>query len=124
MARASTTCDAFGAIGEPRRREILEILARRGERVVGELVEELGIAQPSVSKHLAVLRDVGLVSAARRGRERVYRLEPKELRAVYHWAREFERLWEHQLDRIKQRAEAQAALKEASERAARRTDER
>lgn len=107
MARAATTLDVFNAIAEPRRREILETLGR-GERGVGELVEVLGLAQPSVSKHLAVLRAVGLVAVSRRGRERVYRVEAGGLKAVHHWVRQFERMWEHQLDRIAQRAEARA----------------
>lgn len=112
MARAATTLDVFNAIAEPRRREILESLGR-GERVVGELVEELGLAQPSVSKHLAVLRAVGLVAVSRRGRERVYRVEAGGIRAVHRWARQFEKLWDHQIDRIRKRAEAAAGARAA-----------
>ncbi len=107
IARAATTHDVFNAIAEVRRRNILAVLAR-GERVVGEIVSELGIPQPSVSKHLGVLREVGLVAVARRGRERVYRVEAEGLRAVHEWTSEFERLWDHQIHRITQRAEARA----------------
>lgn len=107
MPRSPADIDALAALGEPRRREIVELLVS-GERAVGSIVESMGIAQPSVSKHLAVLRSAGIVSMARRGRERVYRLEPLALRAVHDWTRTFEHLWSHQADRIKQRAEAGA----------------
>jgi DNA-binding transcriptional ArsR family regulator len=103
--------DVFNAIAEPRRREILQVLARRGPREVGELVIELGVPQPQVSKHLAVLRRVGLVAVKRRGRFREYRVNAQELRTVHDWTRMFEKFWTHQLDRIKQRAE-QAEKKE------------
>ena len=103
--------DVFSAIAEPRRREILQVLARRGPREVGELVIELGVPQPLVSKHLAVLRRVGLVAVKRRGRFREYRVNAQELRTVHDWTRMFEKFWTHQLDRIKQRAE-QAEKKE------------
>jgi DNA-binding transcriptional ArsR family regulator len=110
VPRASTTSDAFNAIAEPRRREIVAVLARSQgrERPVGELVFELGLPQPAVSKHLAVLRTVGIVSMAKRGRERVYRLEPEGLKPVHDWIKAYERLWTNQLDRIKQRAERNA----------------
>lgn len=106
MARSATTTDAFSAIAEPRRREILGTLARVGtECDVTWLVEELGWPQPQVSKHLAVLRQVGLVSVVRKGRRRVYSLNADELRPVFDWVKQYEKFWEHQLDRIKARAE-------------------
>ena len=92
MARAATTTDAFNAVAEPRRREILDALAA-GERSVGDLVEQLGVAQPVVSKHLRVLREVGLVRARDEGRQRFYRLDAAPLRAVYDWVKDYERLW-------------------------------
>jgi DNA-binding transcriptional ArsR family regulator len=102
--------DVFSAIAEPRRREILQLLSRQ-PREVGELVVALGVPQPQVSKHLAVLRRVGLVAVRRRGRFREYRVNAQELRTVHDWTRMFEKFWTHQLDRIKQRAE-QAEKKE------------
>lgn len=105
MARAATTTDVFNAIAEPRRREIITILARTGETPVGDLVHLLKLPQPAVSKHLAVLREVGLVAAVRRGRNRMYRLNPEELRPVHDWVTRFERFWMHHTDRIKERAE-------------------
>jgi DNA-binding transcriptional ArsR family regulator len=104
MARAPATADVFNAIAEPRRREILIALVS-DERDVTALVEALGWPQPQISKHLGVLRQVGLVSVERKGRHRVYSVNGQELRAVYDWVKTFEKLWEHQLDRIKQRAE-------------------
>ena len=92
MARAATTTDAFNAVAELRRREILDVLAR-GERSVTDLVEQLGMAQPVVSKHLRVLREVGLVQVRDEGRQRIYRLEPAPLREVYEWVKDYERLW-------------------------------
>jgi DNA-binding transcriptional ArsR family regulator len=108
MTRAATTTDVFNAIAEPRRRQIVEILARRGAMAVGALVLALGLPQPAVSKHLGVLRQVNVVSADKNGRQRVYRLNARELKSVYDWAKSFEHFWSHQLDRIKQRAEAKA----------------
>ena len=105
MPRAATTTDVFNAIAEPRRREIIELLACRGRLAVGAVVAAIGLAQPAVSKHLAVLHEVGLVSQTREGRQRLYQLEAGELKRVYEWASKFERLWTHQLDRIKGRAE-------------------
>src|ERR1700761_4316286 len=106
MARSPTTADAFTAIAEPRRREILGALANHeGEHDVTWLVAELGWPQPQVSKHLGVLRKVGLVSVARRGKRRIYRLNGQGLRPVYEWVKTYERFWEHQLRRIKDRAE-------------------
>ena len=105
MPRAATTSDVFNAIAEPRRREIIDELRRGREHAVGELVAKLQIAQPAVSKHLAVLRKVGLVSVSKRGQHRLYRLNSAGLKPVYEWAKRFEKLWAHQLDRIKERAE-------------------
>jgi DNA-binding transcriptional ArsR family regulator len=118
MPRAATTTDVFNAIAEPRRRQIIELLARRGATAVGVVVAALGLAQPAVSKHLAVLHEVGIVSATREGRQRLYRLEVGELKRVFDWASQFERLWTHQLDRIKERAERKAneRLRGAAER--------
>lgn len=108
MARASTTADVFNAIAEPKRRRVLDSLARGGERTVGRLVEELRWSQPQVSKHLGVLRKVGLVVVRRHGRERFYRVNGAELKAVHEWVRTFEKFWDDQLERIKERAERAA----------------
>lgn len=107
MARASTTSDAFNAVAEPRRREILEYLAG-GERAVGDVVVRLGIEQPSVSKHLKVLRQVGLVRVRRHGRQMFYQANASAIRPLYEWTKTFERLWAHQLLRVKERAEQKA----------------
>jgi DNA-binding transcriptional ArsR family regulator len=104
MPRAATTSDAFNAVAEPWRREILNYLALE-ERPVGEIVARLGLAQPSVSKHLRVLRDVGLVRARRHGRQMLYRTNAEAIRPLHEWASTFERFWRHQLTRIKERAE-------------------
>lgn len=109
MARASTTSDIFNAVAEPRRREILTLLVVQ-EREVGELVSLLRIDQPSVSKHLRVLRDTGLVHVRRNGRHKLYRTNAEAIKPMHEWTRFFERYWGHQLDRIKVRAEAKAAL--------------
>ncbi|MEK6701083.1 MAG: metalloregulator ArsR/SmtB family transcription factor [Planctomycetota bacterium] len=112
MARSPTTTDAFSAIAEPRRREILGALATNdsgggggAERDVSWLVETLGWPQPQVSKHLGVLLEVGLVTVVRKGRRRMYSLNGEQLRTVYDWIRAFEQLWDHKLQRIKARAE-------------------
>lgn len=104
MARAATTSDAFNAIAEPRRREILSFLAGQ-ERPVGEIVASLGLEQPSVSKHLSVLHQVGLVHMRRDGRQKLYRTNAEGIRPLYEWAGTFERFWRQQLQRIKDRAE-------------------
>jgi DNA-binding transcriptional ArsR family regulator len=105
MPPASVTSDVFTALAEPKRRMIVEILARDGEMTVTELVDALAIPQPAVSKHLSVLREVGLVDVEPRGRLRVYRVKAEALRPVHAWVSEFEKFWSHKLDRIKQRAE-------------------
>jgi DNA-binding transcriptional ArsR family regulator len=105
MARASTNSDAFNAVAEPRRREILNYLAG-AERPVGEIVAALGLEQPSVSKHLRVLRDVGLVRMRCQGRQKLYRTNAEAIRPLHEWAGTFERFWQHQLNRVKERAEA------------------
>lgn len=104
MSRASTTSDAFNAVAEPRRRAILSFLAQ-DERPVGEIVAALGFEQPSVSKHLRVLHEVGLVTARREGRRILYRTNADAIRPLHEWTSTFERLWRHQLLRIKERAE-------------------
>jgi DNA-binding transcriptional ArsR family regulator len=108
MPRARTTSDVFNAIAEPRRRQVIELLARRGALAVGTLAIALGLPQPAVSKHLAVLLKVGVVAVQKQGRERVYSLEAEKLRTVHEWVKAFEELWGHQLDRIKERAEHRA----------------
>ncbi len=108
MPRAPTTTDVFNAIAEPRRRQIVELLAQRGALTVGTLVITLGLPQPAVSKHLGVLRKVGLVAVIKQGKQRVYSLEAEKLKAVHDWVKVFEELWGHQLDRIKERAEQRA----------------
>ena len=105
MPRATTTSDAFNAIAEPRRRDILEYLAPR-ERPVGEIVIALGVAQPSVSKHLRVLLHVGLVDVRRHGKQAFYRTNTERIRSVHEWTSRFERYWRRQLTRVKERAEA------------------
>lgn len=107
MARASTTSDAFNAVAEPRRREILSYLAGV-ERPVGEIVAALGLEQPSVSKHLRVLRDVGLVRMRCQGRQKLYRTNAEAIRPLHEWAGAFERYWQHQLQSVKALAEAMA----------------
>jgi DNA-binding transcriptional ArsR family regulator len=92
MARAATTADAFNAVAEPRRRAILDLLAG-GERPVNELVRELGLAQPQVSKHLRVLREVGAVDVREDGRQRRYRLNGRALKPIHDWVKEYERTW-------------------------------
>jgi DNA-binding transcriptional ArsR family regulator len=92
MARAATTTDAFNAVAEPRRREILDLLAD-GERPVNDLVRELGVAQPQVSKHLRVLREVGVVDVRGDGRQRLYRLNGPALKPIHDWVKAYERTW-------------------------------
>ncbi|HXK32416.1 MAG TPA: metalloregulator ArsR/SmtB family transcription factor [Dehalococcoidia bacterium] len=99
MARAATTSDAFNAIAEPQRRRILTLL-REGERPVGDLARELGMTQPGTSKHLRVLREVGLVRAREAGRERVYTLDARGLRPIQEWVGGFARYWNETFDRL------------------------
>jgi DNA-binding transcriptional ArsR family regulator len=99
MARAATTADVFNAVAEVRRREILDLLAA-GERPVQELADLLGLAQPQVSKHLRVLRDVGLVDVRDAGRRRLYRVNATALKPVHDWVTGFERLWEERFERL------------------------
>ena len=108
MPRAATTTDVFNAIAEPRRREIIDVLVDGRDHAVGEMVDTLRIPQPAVSKHLGVLRKVGIVSVTKSGQLRLYRLEPKELKPVHDWVKQYERFWTHHLDRIKERAERKA----------------
>ena len=109
MARAATTSDAFNAVAEPRRRDILNYLALR-ECPVGDIVLNLKMEQPSVSKHLRVLRNVGLVRVRRNGRHMFYRTNAEAIRPLHEWTKTFERLWQHQLIRVKDRAEAKQNL--------------
>ena len=97
MARAATTTDAFNAVAEPRRREILDLLAE-GERPVNDLVALLGMAQPQVSKHLRVLREVGLVDVRDHGRQRMYSLNGEPLKPIHDWVKNYERTWNERFD--------------------------
>jgi DNA-binding transcriptional ArsR family regulator len=108
MARAATTTDVFNAIGEPRRREIIGILNDGQEWAVSDVVARVRIAQPAVSKHLGVLRKVGVVTVVKRGQHRLYRLHAAQLKPVHDWVRTYERYWTDQLRRIKQGAEQKA----------------
>jgi DNA-binding transcriptional ArsR family regulator len=99
MARAATTTDAFNAIAEPRRRQIVDALAG-GQRSVNELVASLGVPQPLVSKHLRVLREVGIVTAREVGRQRLYQLNGRALQPVYDWVKGFEQLWSERFARM------------------------
>jgi DNA-binding transcriptional ArsR family regulator len=99
MARAATTADAFNAVAEPRRREILDLLAS-GERPVNDLVALLRLAQPLVSKHLRVLRQVGLVDVREDGRQRVYRLNAAPLKPIYDWVRPYEQAWSQRFSQL------------------------
>ena len=113
MARAATTSDAFNAIAEPRRRQILLFIADR-EYSVNEIVDGLRFDQPSVSKHLRVLRDTGLVRMRCNGRQKLYQTNADGIRPLHEWAGEFERYWTHQLNRVKERAEKKAASRAAA----------
>ncbi len=118
MARAATTSDVFNAIAEPRRREIVDLLALGDERDVSELVIKLGLPQPAVSKHLGVLRKVGVVAVHKAGQRRLYRLNPQELKPVHDWIQNFERFWSGHLESIKEVAERTAKQRAARDRAA------
>ncbi|WP_284748386.1 ArsR/SmtB family transcription factor [Amycolatopsis sp. RTGN1] len=97
MARAATTADTFNAVAEPRRRQILDVLMT-GERSVGDLVDVLGLAQPQVSKHLRVLREVGAVDVRDEGRQRVYRLNGAALKPIHDWVKRYERTWSERFE--------------------------
>ncbi len=99
MARAATTADAFNAVAEPRRRQILDELAG-GERPVNDLVRTLGLAQPQVSKHLRVLREVGAVEVREHGRQRLYRLNGGALKPIHDWVKTYERAWSERFDEL------------------------
>jgi DNA-binding transcriptional ArsR family regulator len=99
MARAATTADAFNAVAEPRRRQILDLLAT-GEHSVNELVAKLGLAQPQVSKHLRVLREVGAVHVREEGRQRLYRLNGQVLKPIHDWVKGYEQLWSDRFDEL------------------------
>jgi DNA-binding transcriptional ArsR family regulator len=108
MARAATTTDVFNAIGEPRRRAIIGVLNDGQEWAVGDVVARVRIAQPAVSKHLSVLRKVGVVTVVKRGQRRLYRLQAAQLKPVHDWVKAYEGYWNHQIGRIKERAEQKA----------------
>jgi len=114
MPRAATTADVFNAIAESQRRDILVYLARQ-ERSVNDIVTAVGAGQPSVSKHLKVLRHVGLVEARREGRQMFYRTNAEAIRPLHEWAQIFEPFWRHQLARIKERAERRSASRRNNE---------
>jgi DNA-binding transcriptional ArsR family regulator len=99
VARAATTTDAFNAVAEPRRRQILDVLVD-GERPVNDLVHLLGLAQPQVSKHLRVLREVGVVDVRDNGRQRVYRLNGHALKPIHDWVRKYERTWSERFEQL------------------------
>jgi len=99
MARAATTTDAFNAVAEPRRRQILDVLVG-GERPVNDLVKQLGLAQPLVSKHLRVLREVGLVDVRDEGRRRMYRLNGRPLKPIHDWVKDYEESWVQRFDQL------------------------
>ena len=99
MARAATTRDAFNAVAEPRRRQILDVLAG-GERSVNDLVARLGQAQPQVSKHLRVLRRVGLVNVRDQGRQRMYRLNGPALKPIHDWLQNYQQWWEERFEAL------------------------
>src|ERR1044072_4286770 len=99
MARAATTADAFNAVAEPRRREILDLLAG-GERAVNDLVQQLGLAQPQVSKHLRVLREVGAVDVRDSSRQRLYRLNGHALKPIHDWVKSYEATWTERFDAL------------------------
>jgi DNA-binding transcriptional ArsR family regulator len=105
MPRAATTTDVFNAIAEPRRRQIIDLLTDGQEWAVGDVVARMKIAQPSVSRHLGVLRTVGVVTVVKSGQHRLYRLHAAQLKPVHDWVKSYERYWSHQLGRIKERAE-------------------
>jgi DNA-binding transcriptional ArsR family regulator len=108
MPPTAVTSDVFTAIADSRRRQIIELLWQHKNLAVGALVLTLGLPQPAVSKHLGVLREVGIVSVRKQGQQRVYELNLDQVRPVYDWVKKFEAHWGHQLDRIRERAERRA----------------
>jgi DNA-binding transcriptional ArsR family regulator len=121
MPRAATTSDAFNAVAEPRRREILNFLALQ-EHAVGDIVAAMSLGQPSVSKHLRVLLEVGLVDVQRDGRRMLYRTNADAIRPLHEWTGRFERFWRHQLDQVKERAEAKVSRGETKSKSRRNHD--
>jgi DNA-binding transcriptional ArsR family regulator len=115
VPRAATTTDVFNAIAEPRRRRIIDLLTDGQEWAVGDVVARMKIAQPSVSRHLGVLRKVGVVTVVKSGQRRLYRLHAAQLKPVHDWVKTYERYWSHQLGRIKERAERKAMDRSAHE---------
>jgi DNA-binding transcriptional ArsR family regulator len=99
MARAATTTDAFNAVAEPRRRQILDVLGG-GERAVNDIVLAVGLAQPQVSKHLRVLREVGAVEVREKGRHRLYRLNGRALKPIHDWVKEYELTWSDRFEQL------------------------
>ena len=108
MTRKADPVDVFTAIAEPRRREVIAMLADRRECAVNDIVLHMKLAQPAVSKHLGALRKAGLVTVVKRGQQRIYRLNAEGLKPVHDWVKVFERYWTHQVDQIKLRAERKA----------------
>ena len=110
MPRAATTTDVFNAIAEPRRRELIAALFDGKDHPVGEMVDTLQLSQSAVSKHLGVLRKVGVVQVTKQGQLRLYRLKARELKPVHDWVTQYERFWTHRVDRIKERSERKMAV--------------
>lgn len=108
MTRRAHPGDVFSAIAEPRRREVIAVLADGREYAVNEVVVRMRMAQPAVSKHLGALRRAGVVTVIQRGQHRMYRLNPEGMKPVHDWVKTFEGYWTHQVDQIKQRAERKA----------------
>jgi DNA-binding transcriptional ArsR family regulator len=115
MARAATHSDVFNAIAEPRRRDIIDLLGQGQEHAVGDLVLRLRLPQSAVSKHLSVLRKVGVVTVSKRGQSRYYRLNAEELKPVHDWIKTYGRFWSHHLSRIKERADSKMANRSMSQ---------
>ena len=114
MARAATTTDAFNAVAEPRRRDILDLLSG-GERPVNDIVALLGVSQPQVSKHLKVLREVGLVDFRDEGRKRMYRLNGQQLKPIHDWVKNYERMWNERFEALDEVLEELKAQEEEQE---------
>jgi DNA-binding transcriptional ArsR family regulator len=112
MARAATTADAFNAVAEPRRRQILDVLAG-GERPVNDLVEILSLAQPLISKHLRVLREVGLVEVRGEGRRRIYRLNSRSLKPIHEWIEKYAQSWNERFEALDEVLEELKSKEEA-----------